>query len=49
MEIDLHTKNQINICKRLEKSSDNCLIAEIYQVQSPEFCHKPMEGNETQT
>ena len=30
MEIELHAKNQLNICKRLEKSPENCLIAEIY-------------------
>ena len=34
MVIDLHAKNQVNICKCLEKSQDNCLIAEIYQVES---------------
>ena len=30
MVIDLHAKNQVNICKRLEKKSENCSIAEIY-------------------
>ena len=35
MVIDLHAKKQINICKCLEKISENCLIAEIYEVQGP--------------
>ena len=30
MVIDLHAKNQVNICKHLEESPENCLIAEIY-------------------
>ena len=30
METDLHAKKQVNICKRLEKSLESCLIAEIY-------------------
>ena len=30
MVIDLHAKNQVNICKHLEKSLENCSIAEIY-------------------
>ena len=30
MVIDLHAKNQLNICKHLEKKTENCLIAEIY-------------------
>ena len=33
MVIGLHAKNQVNICKRLEKkkkSPENCLTAEIY-------------------
>ena len=30
MVIDLNAKNQLNIYKRLEKSRENCLIAEIY-------------------
>ena len=30
MVIDLHPKNQVNMYKRLEKSPENCLIAEIY-------------------
>ena len=33
--IDLHAKNQLNICKRLEKKSENCSIAEIYEVKGP--------------
>ena len=28
MVIDLHAKNQLIICKRLEKSLENCVIAE---------------------
>ena len=32
--IDLHAKNQHNICKGIEKSLENCLIAEIYQALS---------------
>ena len=44
--VDLHAKNQVNICKRLEK---NCLIAQIYLVQSPSFRQKLMERYETQT
>ena len=35
MVTDLHAKNQVNIYKRLEKKVSNCLIAEIYEVQSP--------------
>ena len=30
MPIDLHAKNQVIIYKHLEKSLENCLIAEIY-------------------
>ena len=31
MVTDFHAKNQVNICKRLEKKSpENCLIAELY-------------------
>ena len=30
MVIDLCAKNQLNICKRLEKNAENCLTAEIY-------------------
>ena len=30
MVTDLHAKNQVNIYKHLEKSAENCLIAEIY-------------------
>ena len=30
MVTDLHAKNQLNIWKRLEKSPENYLIAEIY-------------------
>ena len=31
MVIDLYAKNQLNICKHLEKKSpENCLIPEIY-------------------
>ena len=35
MVTDLHAKSQVNICKHLEKSPENCLIAEIDYVQSP--------------
>ena len=34
MVIDFNAKNQVNICKHLEKKSWK-LIAEIYWVQSP--------------
>ena len=30
MVIDFHAKKQLNICKRLEKRPENCLIAELY-------------------
>ena len=30
MMSDVHIKNQVNIYKHLEKSLENCLIAEIY-------------------
>ena len=30
--IDLHAKNQHNICKGIEKSPENCSIGEIYKV-----------------
>ena len=30
MVIDFHAKKQVNICKRLEKSPKNGLIAELY-------------------
>ena len=33
MVIDFHAKNQVNICKHLEKNQENCFIAEIYYVQ----------------
>ena len=33
MVIDLHAKNQLNICKSSEKKSKNYLIAEIFLVQ----------------
>ena len=29
MMIDIHAKNQLNICKRLGKIAQNCLLAEI--------------------
>ena len=28
--IDLHAKNQHNICKAIEKSLENCSVGEIY-------------------
>ena len=30
MVVDFYAKKQVNICKRLEKSPENCLIAELY-------------------
>ena len=30
LAIDLHAKNQHNICKGIEKSMENCSICEIY-------------------
>ena len=30
--IDLHAKNQHNICNGIEKSVENCSIGEIYKV-----------------
>ena len=50
MVIDLHAKNLVNICKGLEKkSTENCLIAEIHQVQGQLFRQKSMYRNETRT
>ena len=47
--IDLHAKNQHNICKGIEKSLENCSIGEIYQVKGTQCCEKSMRHNETPT
>ena len=37
MMIDLHVRNQLNICKRLEKSVENSSNLQIYVVHGLEF------------
>ena len=49
MMIDLHAKNQLNICKCLGKKCGKLWIAEFYLVQGPYFRQKSRERNQTQT
>ena len=47
--IDLHAKNQHNICKGTKKSLENYSIGEIHKVKGTEFREKSMRCNETPT